>query len=112
LFDEDAAPQLVQLKALNAKLTAINTELLTKLADKDLKIRGRDERHNIEAFDSDTKRMEAQIRLLINLALSPQQKAQMEHELEVQGRQHIYDSVQQMNDAALNPKAQTNGSGE
>jgi hypothetical protein len=106
LFDEEAAPQLVQLKALNAKLTAINTELITKLADKNLQMRGRDERHDIEAFNSDTKRMEAQIRFLINTSLNPQQKAQMEHELEVQGRQHIYDTVSQMNDAALNPQAQ------
>src|ERR1035437_1478839 len=115
LFDEEAAPQLVQLKALNQKLTAINTELITKLADKDLKIRGRDERHNIEAYKADTGRMEAQIRMLINMALTPQQKAQMDHELEVQGRQHIYDSIAQVNEADLNPQAgptgTTNGSG-
>jgi hypothetical protein len=112
LFDEEAAPQLVQLKALNQKLTALNSELLVKLADKDLKIRGRDERHNIEAFKADTGRMEAQIRMLINMALTPQQKAQMDHELEVQGRQHIYDSISQINEADLNPQAgPTNGSG-
>ena len=48
--------------------------------------------------------------MLINLTLTQQQKVQMEHELEVQGRQHIYDSIQQINEADLNP-AQTNGSG-
>jgi hypothetical protein len=110
LFDAAAEPQMMQLQQQNAKLMSINSELLVKLADKDLKIRGRDERHNIEAFDSDTKRMEAQIRMLINLTLTQQQKVQMEHELEVQGRQHIYDSIQQINDADLNA-GPANGSG-
>lgn len=103
LFDANMEPQMVQLQQQNQRLVAINSELMTKLADANLKIRGRDERHNIQAFDSDTKRMEAEIKALKELLLTPQQKAQMEHQLESLAHQHIYDTISQINAADLNP---------
>ncbi len=76
-----------------------------------LKLRGRDERHNIEAFDSDTKRMEAEIKALKELVLTPAQRAAFDHQLELMGHQHIYDTIAQVNEAELAPSA-TNGSGQ
>jgi hypothetical protein len=111
LFDDGANPQLLAIQQQIQRLTALNGELMTKLADEKLKVRGRDERHNIEAFDSDTKRMEAQIRFLTEVMLTPQQKAQMEHDLEKMSHQHLYDTIAQFNDADLNPGS-TNGSAQ
>lgn len=105
LFDDKVEPQLVQLQQQNQRLVAMNTEMMTKLADLNLKIRGRDERHDIEAFDSDTKRMEAEIRALKDLLLTPHQKAQMEHDLTMGANQHLYDTIQQVNLADLAPPA-------
>ena len=61
LFDENVEPQMVALQQQAQRLTALNAELMTKLADMNLKVRSRDERHNIEAFNADTKRMEYEI---------------------------------------------------
>ena len=103
LFDENADPGLIALQQQMQKLTALNAELVTKLADERLKIRGRDELRDIESFNAETKRMEAQIRALKDLLLTPQQKAQFEHELETQSRQHIFNTIESVNEAALEP---------
>lgn len=105
LFDGAPEPQMQALQQQNQRLTAINTELMTKLADMNLKVRGRDERHDIEAFDSDTKRMDVQFKILKDILLTPQQKAEYEHQLEMLGHQHIYDTIQQVNAADLAPPA-------
>ena len=101
LFDETADPQLMVLQQQVAKVSALNAELMTKLADSNLKVRGRDELRDVESFNAETKRMEAEIKMLKELLLSPQQKAQMEHELETQSRQHIFDSIQSVNQSVL-----------
>ena len=100
-FDETADPQLMVLQQQVAKVSALNAELMTKLADSNLKVRGRDELRDVESFNAETKRMEAEIKMLKELLLSPQQKAQMEHELETQSRQHIFDSIQSVNQSVL-----------
>lgn len=103
LFDETADPAMIALQQQMQKLTALNGELITKLADEKLKVRGRDELRDIESFNADTKRMEAEIKALKDLLLSPQQKAQFEHELELLGHQHVYDTIQSVNESMLEP---------
>jgi hypothetical protein len=110
LFDESAIPQLQQAQQQLARLTAINTDLMTKLADANLKIRGRDELRDVNAFNAETKRMEAEIRALKDLLLTPQQKAQFEHELEVMGHEHIYDTIAQANQSVI--ANASNGAGQ
>jgi hypothetical protein len=115
LFDENAEPQLIALQQQMQRLTALNAELMTKLADEKLKIRGRDEKRDIEAQNADTKRMEATIRFLTQTMLTPQQKAQMEHEVGMQAHQHVYDTIAQANQADIDQESasapQMNGSG-
>jgi len=114
LFGDAPDPQVSTLQQQIAQLTKLNAELVTKLADQNLKIRGRDELRDIESFNADTKRMEAEIRALKDLLLNPQQRAQMEHELEVLGHQHVYNTIAQVNEAALTPSdapSAQNGSG-
>jgi hypothetical protein len=103
LFGDSPDPQVAQLQQQIAQLAKLNSELVLKLADARLSRRGKEELRDIEAFNADTKRMEAEIRALKDLLLNPAQRAQMEHELEVMGHQHVYDSIKQVNEAALNP---------
>jgi hypothetical protein len=105
LFGDAPDPQVAQLRQQIAQLAKLNGELVLKLADAKLSRRGKEELRDIEAFNADTKRMEAEIRAMKDLLLNPAQRAQMEHELEKLGHQHVYDSIQQANEAMLNPLA-------
>lgn len=111
LFDDNAIPQLVQAQQQLQRLTQLNADLMLKLADANLKIRGRDELRDVESFNADTRRMEAEIKALKELLLTPQQKAKFEHELELMGHEHLFDSIKQANEAAIAQKqnGQQNG---
>jgi|HubBroStandDraft_2_1064218.scaffolds.fasta_scaffold00132_5 hypothetical protein len=111
LFDDSMSPQVAQLQQQLATLTKLNGELVEKLADKNLQTRGREEKRDIEAYKAETGRMEAEIRALKDLLLTPQQREQMEHQLEVMGHQHVYDTISQVNEAALNPSSDPASSG-
>jgi hypothetical protein len=106
LFDDKVEPQVMALQQQNQRLVALNGELMTKLADASLKIRGRDELRDVESFNAETKRLEAIINAVAKLALTPQQRAQMEHEIELGAHDHVYSMIQQANAPAV-----TNGSG-
>ena len=116
LFDDQAEPQMQALQQANQRLTALNSELMTKLADEKLKVRSRDERRDIDAYNADTKRMEMEIRALKELLLTPSQKAQFEHEIEMRGHEHIYSNIENANEqiiSSLTKSAPTsNGAGQ
>ena len=101
LFDDSAEPQMLALQEQNKRLVALNAELMTKLADEKLRLRGKDERRDIEAFNADTKRIEAQVNALAKLLLTPQQRAQMEHEIGTMTHQHVFDMIQAANAANI-----------
>lgn len=124
LFDENMDPQLAALQAQNKELLAINSELMTKLADEKLKVRGRDERRDIEAFKADTDRMRADsdslhktVEALTKIILTPAQREQLDHEIAESARQrfheidqgareHVYSMIQQANE----PEVKNEGS--
>jgi len=108
LFDDKINPQVQALQQQAQRLTSLNGELMTKLADASLKIRGREERRDIEAFKADTERQKMVVEFLAKTMLSEQQRAQMDHEIEISAHQHIYDTIQQVNEADLAPTP-TNG---
>ena len=88
LFDDAKDPQVMglqhQLQALQAqtqKLASLNAELVQKLALKEITLKGKDEKRDIEAHRAQTDRMKAQIDAIEKLTLTPRQKAEMEHEL-------------------------------
>ena len=89
LFDDSKDPQLGQAQQQLQKLTALNAELMQKLANKELQIRGRDEKRDIDASNAETQRLKVMVEALARLALTPQQKAQMEHEIAMQSHDHI-----------------------
>src|SRR5579864_1603229 len=107
LFDQNLDPAMTALQQQNQRLVALNAEMMTKLADMNLKLRGRDERRDIEAHKADTDRMKVQLEFLLKTMLTPVQKAQMEHELEQGLHQHVFDMIQQANAPRV-----TNGAAE
>src|SRR6185437_13769676 len=64
LFDENSEPQLVQAQQQIQRLTQIASDLTLKLADEKLRSRGKDELRDVEAFNADTRRMDAEIKAL------------------------------------------------
>lgn len=116
LFDENMDPQMAAAMEQNKNLIALNTELQMKLAESNLKIRGRDERRDIEAFKAQTERMRADseslhntVEALSKILLTPQQRAQLDHEIAESARQrvheidqgardHVYSMIQQANE--------------
>src|SRR5258707_6012402 len=98
LFDDKLEPQMAALQEQNKRLIALNAEMMQKLAEEKLKIRGRDEKRDIEAYNADTKRLHMQIEALSKLLLTPQQRAQMEHEISTMTHQHVFDMIQAANE--------------
>lgn len=105
LFDDNAEPQLMALKQQNQRLVALNSEIMQKLAVKDLQVRGRDEKRDIQAFEAETGRMKVQLETLTKLLLTPAQQAQMEHELIARSHDATMDMIVQANAPAVQSQA-------
>lgn len=102
LFDSNApTPAMQELQQKYSETVALNSDLMTKLAEAKLQIRGRDERRDIEAFKAETGRIDAIIKFLTGALLTPQQRAQMQHEIETQAREHVFGYISQANEADI-----------
>jgi hypothetical protein len=97
LFDQRIDPQVQALQQQGQRLVALNSELMTKLADANLRQRGREEKRDIEAYNADTNRMRAQIEYLTKVMLTPAQQAQMQHDVEQQSSQHVFNLIEAAN---------------
>jgi hypothetical protein len=98
LFDDGANPALQALQAQMAEAQKLNAELLTKLADMQIKLRGRDERHDIDAFKAESERMKVIIEAAVEHAINAQKA---EHELQTQANQHIFTVIEDANRADI-----------
>jgi hypothetical protein len=101
LFDENLDPQIAAVKEQNQRLTALNGELMTKLADEKLKVRGRDEKRDIDAFKAETDRMGRIIEYLMEVHLTPAERAKMEHELNLKAHDHVFGMIEDANAADI-----------
>jgi hypothetical protein len=101
LFDDNLDPQLAAVTEQNKRLTALNAELMTKLADEKLKIRGRDEKRDIEAYGKETDRMKAIVEYMVMVHLTPAQRAEMEHELNLKAHDHVFSVIEAANAANI-----------
>ena len=79
---------------------------MTKLADEKLKVRGRDERNHIKAFDSETNRMKVEIEAIVEGVLNEREKAKMQHELTAKAHDHVYSMIEQANQADIDAQNQ------
>jgi len=101
LFDDGKDPQTAQAQQQLQRLTALNTELMQKLAMKDIALKGKDEKRDIDSANSETNRLKVMIEALARLTLTPQQKAQMEHEIGMQSHDHIAGMIADANQNEL-----------
>jgi hypothetical protein len=101
LFDNGKDPQTAEAQQQLQRLTALNTELMQKLAMKDIALKGKDEKRDIEASNAETNRLKVMIEALARLTLTPQQKAQMEHEIGMQSHDHIAGMISDTNQNEL-----------
>lgn len=107
LFDDNVNPQLLQAQQQNQRLVAVATELQNKLALKEIALKGKDERRDVESFKAETERMRAQIEALSKLALTPQQQAQMAHELNMESHSNIWGLITQANQGDIDAQSQS-----
>jgi len=98
LFEDGQDPTLAAMQAQIAEGQKLNGELIFKLAEEKLKVRGRDEKRDIEAFGAETDRMKVLIEAAFEHVLS---KQRAEHELNTQANQHIFNVIEQANAATI-----------
>lgn len=101
LFDDAAEPQMLALQQQLQRLTALNAELMQKLALKELALKGKDEKRDVEASNAETNRLKVLVEALSKLGLPPAERARMEHELNLRTHDAALDMVAQSNQAAL-----------
>lgn len=100
LFD-GVDPAVMALQQQLQASMATNADLMGQLADQKLQSRARDEKRDVDAFRAETERMRAMVEAIAKIALTPQQRAQMEHDISMQSREHVFGLVEESNKASL-----------
>jgi hypothetical protein len=104
LFGDGPDPSMMALTQQVQKLTALNTELVQKMTISEIKHKGYEEKRDIDASRADTERMKATIEAMTKIMLTPAQREQLDHEIVKMGHQHVYNLIEQTNQAALEPE--------
>lgn len=89
LFDDGKDPQMLAAQEQMQRMTKLNTDLMEKFSTAKIALKGKDELRDIEASRAETDRLKVMVEALAKLVLTPQQKAQMEHELALASHDHI-----------------------
>lgn len=105
LFNDEAAPQVMQLQEQNQRLVSLNAELMQKLSMKELALKGKDEKRDIDAFRAETERMKVMIEAIMERVLSPADRAQMEHEIALKSHDAGLQMIVAANQAELSTQA-------
>jgi hypothetical protein len=111
LFGNGPPPAMAAMQQQVQKLGALNNQLMQKLAEAQLRLRGKEELRDIEAFKADTGRMDILIKAVKDLMPTPAMRAQFEHEITLGSHQHAFDLISQANQAMLNGSGDTSGTG-
>lgn len=107
LFDDKApTPQMQQMQQAMQRLTAINTELIQKLAMKEIALKGKDERRDIDASHAQTDRMKVTLDFLTKVMLQPDQQQALEHELIKNSHDASLQMIVDTNAATLQPSGE------
>ena len=104
LFDDKAEPQMMALQQQMQRLTALNTELMQKLAVKDLALKGKQELRDVEANRAQTDRLKVTLDFLTKTMLSEKDRAQLEHELMMGSHDASMQMIIDANAAQLQPQ--------
>jgi hypothetical protein len=111
LFGDAPDPSTQALTQQVQKLTALNGELVQKLAINELKHKGYTEKRDVDAFNADTNRLKITIEALTKILLTPAQREQLDHEITKGTHQHVYNLIEQANQADLEPEPETESVG-
>jgi hypothetical protein len=107
LFDDKAEPQLMQAQQQIQRLTGLATELQSKLALKEIALKGKDEKRDIEASRAETDRLKVEVDLLKSMLLQPDQQQALEHEIMKRTHDASMQMIVDANAAELQPTTQT-----
>jgi hypothetical protein len=105
LFDDGAPPQLAEAQQQLQRLQALNVELMQKLAHRDMALKGRDERRDIEGFRAETDRMSAMVEAIAKMVLTPGEREQMQHEIALKSHEAILANITSANQAAIDAQS-------
>lgn len=102
LLDDNATnPAVAGLQKELQDKTGMVAELMQKIAEMKLTLKGKDEKRDIDGFRADTERMKVQIEALLERVLSPAEQAKMQHDITMRAHDHVYAMVEQTNAATL-----------
>jgi hypothetical protein len=101
LFDDGQDPNLAAMQAQIAEGQKLNAELITKMADLNLRLRARDEKRDVDASNAETKRLQVIVDALAKLGLPEGERARMEHELGLRTHDAVLDIIRSHNDANI-----------
>ena len=101
LFDEKAEPQLIAMQEQMKRLTALNAELMQKLSLKEIALKGKDEKRDVEASNAETNRLRVMVDFLAKTVLTPADHAKMEHDIMLRSHDANLDLITQANAAEL-----------
>lgn len=104
LFEEGIPPALAALQMEFQKQQGLNIELTQKLAEMRLELKGKQHLRDVEAFNADTKRMEAEIKALKELLLSPTQREEFERELSMRSHEAALEMIKAEHAAEIAPE--------
>jgi hypothetical protein len=111
LFDDKAEPGMQQAQQQIQRLTALNTEMMHKLAMKELALKGKDEKRDIEASRAETDRLKIEIDLLKSMLLAPDKQQELEHAVLARTHDATMQMIVDANAAEVQPQQPT-GDGE
>lgn len=101
LFDDEKSPGIVAAQQQVQQLMKLNGELMSKIAEMQLKLRGREEKRDIDASNAETKRLEVLVEAMAKIVLTPADRARMEHELTSRTHDANLDMIAEANKAAI-----------
>lgn len=67
LFGDAATPQMTEIQEQNKRLTELNTELVQKIAELRLSLKGKQEARDIQGFEAESKRLTAETNAVVDL---------------------------------------------
>ncbi|HVI04838.1 MAG TPA: portal protein, partial [Sphingomicrobium sp.] len=112
LDDSKIGPVLADLQQKLSNSQSQLGDTLLRLSEARLRLKGKDELRDIEGFNAETRRMDAIIKAVKELMPTPAMRAQFEHEIAQDARQHVYSVIEGANSAALSGNAQGNDNGK
>jgi hypothetical protein len=98
LLDDNAVnPAVSALQKEVQDKTQMVGELIQKVAELRLSLKGKDEKRDIDALNADTARMKVLIEAIMEHVLTPSEITKMQHDITLRAHDHVYTMLEQTN---------------